>query len=38
LQSTDFRFEPEAHIPVGIVRLNYSVEYANLETASDAVA
>ncbi len=38
LQSTDFRFEPEAHIPVGIVRLNYFVEYANLETASDAVA
>jgi len=38
LESTDFRFEPEAHIPVGIVRLNYFVQYANLETASDAVA
>ena len=38
LQSTEFRIEPEAHIPVGIVRLNYFVQYANLETASDAEA
>ncbi len=38
LQNTEIRMEPEAHIPVGIVRLTYLVEYANFETASDAVA
>ena len=38
LNSTEIRMEPELHIPVGIIRLNYSVEYRNLETAADAAA
>lgn len=38
LNSTEIRMEPESHIPVGVIRLNYSVEYRNLETAADAAA
>lgn len=38
LTATEIRMEPEAHVGVGIVRLDYLIEYRNLENAADTVA